>query len=821
MTTTGRTTELRYNPKELDAKWQERWAKDALYRVRDDDPRPKWYELTMYPYPSGDLHIGHWYTMAPADAHARVRRMQGFNVLHPMGFDAFGLPAENAAIKRGIHPFTWTMENIANMKRQLRSMGAIYDWDREVNTCLPDYYRWNQWLFLQLYKAGLAYRANAPVNWCPSCQTVLAREQVVDGKCERCDTPVVQRDLEQWFFRITRYADELLDFSGLLDWPERIKLLQENWIGRSEGVEISFDISALGVEEREVRTFTTRIDTIYGVTFLVLAPEHPLVSRITTPAQRNAVASYVDATLHETEIERQSTEKEKTGVFTGAYAVNRLNGERVPIFTADYVLRGYGTGAVMGVPAHDERDFIFAKKYGLPINVVVAPPSWDGGELKEAYLGEGAQVNSGPFNGMSSAQGMGAIAEHIERQGWGVRTVSYRIRDWLISRQRYWGTPIPMVYCDHCGILPVPEADLPVLLPEDAQFKPTGESPLRYHQGFFNTTCPQCHRNARRETDTMDTFVDSSWYFLRYPNARYDKGPFDPAAMRLWNPVDQYTGGAEHAVMHLLYARFFTKALRDIGLLDFGEPFLRLFNQGVILGEDHDKMSKSRGNVAAPDEYVEALGADVVRIYLMFLGPWDQGGPWSTAGINGMARWANRVWDLALREYGGGAEDPVATRNLVRLTHKTIRRVEDDLNRFRFNTALAALMELSNALGDAWETRNVDAAAWDAAVDALLVLLAPCAPHITEELWERRGRPYSIHQQPLPAWDDALAADEEITLVVQVNGRVRDRLTVPADISEADARAAALASAKVQALLGGKPPRQVIYVPGKLVNVVG
>ena len=826
---TQRTTELRYNPKDMDKKWQERWAADGLYRVRDDDPRPKWYELTMYPYPSGDLHIGHWYAMSPADAHARVRRMQGYNVLHPMGFDAFGLPAENAAIRRGIHPFTWTMDNIANMRRQLRSMGAIYDWDREVITCLPEYYKWNQWLFLQFHKAGLAYRANAPVNWCPSCQTVLAREQAEGGKCERCDTTVIQRDLEQWFFRITKYADELLDFSGVLDWPERIKTLQENWIGRSEGVEISFDIAHLVVEEKELRTFTTRIDTIYGVTFVVLAPEHPLVAKITTPAQRDAVTKYVDATSRETEIERQSTEKEKTGVFTGAYAVNRLNGERVPVFIADYVLRSYGTGAVMGVPAHDERDFSFAKKYGLPIKVVVAPPGWDGGELKEAYVGEGVQVNSGQFSGLPSARGKQAIADHIASRGWGKKTVSYRIRDWLVSRQRYWGTPIPMIYCDHCGIVPVPEADLPVLLPEDAQFKPTGESPLRYHEGFYNTTCPQCGRSARRETDTMDTFVDSSWYQLRYASPRYDKAPFDPSALKLWNPVDQYTGGAEHAVMHLLYARFFTKALRDIGLLDFGEPFLRLYNQGIILGEDHDKMSKSRGNVVAPDEYVESMGADIVRIYLMFLGPWDQGGPWSTAGINGMARWANRVWDMALRDYSVGAThasplpgtDPAATRNLVRATHKTIRKVTADLDKFRFNTALAALMELSNALGDAWEAKNVDATSWNAAVDAMLVLLAPCAPHITEELWERRGKPYSIHQQPLPAWDDALAADEEITLVVQVNGKVRDRLTVPAGISEIDAKAAALASPKVQAQLGGKPPRQVVYVPGRLVNVVG
>ena len=821
MTSTSRTTELRFQPQEMDRKWQERWERDAIYRVRDDDPRPKWYELTMYPYPSGDLHVGHWYTMAPSDAHARFRRMQGYNVLHPMGFDAFGLPAENAAIQRGIHPFNWTMDNIQNMKRQLRSMGAIYDWDREVITCLPEYYKWNQWLFLKLYQAGLAYRANAPVNWCPTDQTVLANEQVVDGLCERCDTPVSRRELEQWFFRITRYADQLLDFSGVIDWPERIKTLQENWIGRSEGVEISFDISHLGLVEKEIRTFTTRIDTIYGVTFMVLAPENSLVEQVTTTEQKDAVEQYVAEARRHTEIERLSTEREKTGVFTGAYAVNRLSGEGVPIYVADYVLSSYGTGAVMGVPAHDERDFVFAKKYDLPIKVVVAPSAWDGADLAEAWTNEGEQVNSGPFDGVPNTRGEKDIAEHVEKQGWGSRTVSYRVRDWLISRQRYWGTPIPIIYCDKCGTVPVPEEDLPVLLPEDAEFKPTGESPLTYHQGFVNTTCPECAGAARRETDTLDTFVDSSWYQMRYVSPRYDQGPFDPEGLALWNPVDQYTGGAEHAVMHLLYTRFFTKALQDLGLVDFGEPFLRLFNQGQIIA-DHRRMSKSRGNVVAPDPYVESLGADVVRVYLMFLGPWNQGGDWSDGGINGMARWVNRVWDIAERDSSrlGPTGDPDAVRDLKRATHKTIRRVVQDMDRFHFNTALAALMELSNALGSAWEAGNVDAETWDDAVDTLLVLLAPAAPHITEELWERRGRPYSIHNQAVPQWDPDLAADEEITLVLLVNGKVRDKLTVSADIAEGDAKRLALESPRVQAHVSGKEVKQLVYVPGKLVNVV-
>ena len=821
MTSTTRTAESRFNPQELDRKWQERWERDGLYRVQDDDPRPKWYELTMYPYPSGDAHIGHWYVMAPSDAHARFRRMQGYNVLHPMGFDSFGLPAENAAIRHGVHPYTWTMGNIQNMKRQLRSMGTIYDWEREVNTCQPDYYKWNQWLFLKLYDKGLAYRAYAPVNWCSSCQTVLANEQVIDGRCERCDTPVIRRDLEQWFFRITEYADELLDFSGLIDWPERIKTLQANWIGRSEGVEISFDISHLALEQKEIRTFTTRIDTIYGVTFMVLAPEHPLVERITAAEQRDAVTEYVEAARRQSEIQRLSTERDKTGVFTGAHAVNRLNGKKVPIFVADYVLLSYGTGAVMGVPAHDERDFAFAKKYGLPIPVVIAPPDWDGQDLSEAYLGEGTQVNSGQFDGLASSQGKETIADYIKQQGWGHRTLSYRIRDWLISRQRYWGTPIPIIYCDRCGTVPVPEEDLPVVLPEDAEFRPTGESPLKYHEEFVHANCPRCGAAARRETDTMDTFVDSSWYFLRYASPHYDEGPFDPDSTRLWNPVDQYTGGAEHAVMHLLYARFFIKALRDIGLLDFDEPFLRLYNQGIIIA-DRRKMSKSRGNVVSPDPYVETLGADVVRIYMMFLGPWSQGGEWSDSGINGMARWVNRVWDLAHRDASvlGQSGELSAVRDLVRATHKAVRKVVEDMARFHFNTALAALMEFSNSLTAAWEAGIVDEATWNNTVDTLLLLLAPSAPHVVEELWERRGKPYSIHDQPLPAWDPDLAADEQITLVLQVNGRVRDRVTVPADIGEEEAKRLALESTRVQAYLNGKQVKQLVYVPGRLVNVV-
>jgi leucyl-tRNA synthetase len=818
--TSQRQDRERYEPQEIEPKWQQRWVQDELYRVRDDDPRPKWYELTMYPYPSGDLHIGHWYAMSPADAHARFRRMQGYNVLHPMGFDAFGLPAENAAIRRGVHPFTWTMSNIENMRGQLKSIGASYDWERELICCLPEYYKWTQWLFLQLFKNGLAYKRMAQVNWCPSCQTVLANEQVVEGACERCDTPVIRRDLEQWFFRITQYADELLDFSKL-DWPEKILTMQRNWIGRSEGADVSFDISECGLPEQEIRTFTTRVDTLFGVTYMALSPEHPLADALTTADRKAEMQAYQEQARHSSEIERQSTEREKTGVFLGTYATSRINGERVPIYVSDYVLMSYGTGAVMGVPAHDARDFAFATMKGLLIRVVVAPPDWDGNALDEAYTGEGTMVNSDFANGLPNRQGATAIVDRMAEQGHGRRTVTYRIRDWLISRQRYWGTPIPVVYCDKDGIVAVPEEDLPVLLPKDAEFKPTGESPLKRHEGFVNTTCPQCGGPAQRETDTMDTFVDSSWYYLRYTDPHFDQGAFDPELVRQWCPVDQYTGGAEHAVMHLLYARFFTKALRDVGVLKFDEPFVRLYNQGTILGEDNEKMSKSRGNVVNPDDYVSTLGADAVRIFLMFLGPWDRGGSWSSTGIQGMSRWLNRVWDLCTRDasaLGQGTEE--GTREVVRQTHKTVKRVVEDVDGFHFNTALAGMMEFTNFLAKAWDRREADATGWFKAVESLVLLLAPLAPYVSEELWERTGHAYSVHQQALPTWDEEQTRDEEVTLVLQVNGKVRDKITVPADLSEEDARILVEQSANVHRHIEGKEVRKVIYVPGRLLNVV-
>jgi len=811
----------KYNPGEIEKKWQQKWAEDKLYEVSEEDPRPKWYALTMFPYTSGDLHIGHWYNNVPPDVHARYKRMQGYNVLHPIGFDAFGLPAENAAIKRGIHPFTWTMQNIDNMRRQLKSIGAIYDWSREVVTCLPEYYKWTQWFFLKLYEAGLAYRDKAPVNWCPQCQTVLANEQVVgEGVCERCGTAVSRRDLEQWFFRITRYADELIEYGGI-DWPERIKIMQRNWVGRSQGTEISFGLDHPGVDEKELRVFTTRPDTTFGVTFMVLAPEHPLVGKLTSPDRKSEVEAYIEKSRRQSEIERLSVEKEKDGVFTGAYAINRLNGEKVPIWIADYVLLSYGTGAVMAVPAHDERDFAFAQKYNLPIPVVIAPPGWQGEELDEAYIEPGTMVNSGQFDGLPSEKGIDAVSVFLEEKGWGKRTVSYRLRDWLISRQRYWGAPIPMIYCDKCGVIPVPEKDLPVLLPEDAEFRPTGESPLKYNEGFVNTTCPRCSSPARRETDTMDTFVCSSWYFLRYASPNCDSAAFDAEKVKYWLPVDLYTGGAEHAVMHLLYARFFTKAIRDIGLVDFGEPFTRLFNQGIIIS-DKQKMSKSKGNVITPDEYVSQLGADAVRAYLMFVAPWEQGGEWDDSGISGISRWLNRLWNLVLGEYteneSGGQSQ--AEAELFRIAHQTIRKVTDDLEKMRFNTMIAALMEYTNFLGKVKDAGMVAAIAWAESIRTLLLLLAPACPHIAEELWQRAGHHYSIHNQSWPVWDKELARDEEITLVVQVNGRLRDRVAVPVSISESEARQLAMGQKKVQPYLEGKQILNIIYVPGRLVNIV-
>ena len=808
----------KYNPREIELKWQKIWEDEKLYEVTEDSAKPKWYALTMFPYTSGDLHIGHWYAMAPSDVYARFKRLQGFNVLHPIGFDSFGLPAENAAIKKGIHPRTWTYQNIDNMRKQLKTMGSMYDWSREVITCDPEYYKWTQWFFVKLFEHDLAYRSKSPVNWCPKCQVVLANEQVENGLCWRCETPVVKRDLEQWLLRITRYADELMEHKDI-DWPERIQTMQRNWVGKSYGTEISFGLDQPGVTEKEIKVFTTRPDTVYGVTFMVLAPEHPLVAKITTPDKKAEVEAYVARTRRFTDIERLSTEKEKDGVFTGAYVINRLTGDKVAVWIADYVLASYGTGAVMAVPAHDERDFAFAKKYNIPIKVVIAGPDWKGEELAAAYVEDGMMINSKQFDGMNNRDGIKVVTEYLETKHWGKGTISYRMRDWLISRQRYWGAPIPMIHCPKCGIVAVPEKDLPVLLPEEAEFRPTGESPLKYNEKFVNTTCPKCGGPAKRETDTIDGFLCSCWYFLRYCSPHDSEAPFDPKQMKYWMPVDIYTGGAEHAVMHLLYARFFTKAIRDMGLIDFGEPFKKLFNQGIIVA-DHQKMSKSKGNVVNPDAYVNELGADTVRAYMMFLGPWEQGGEWFDTGISGVARWLNRVWNIALEEYAPKTVDAQAVKELERFTHQTIKKMTGDMDRLRLNTMIAGLMELTNYLNKVKDAANVPLKDWQNSVEALVIMVAPTAPHLAEELWHRLGHTESVHNQKWPVWDEALAKEDEITLVVQVNGKLRDRPTVPASITEEEAKKMALTGEKVQPFLQGKTIVNVIYVPGKLVNIV-
>ncbi len=799
-----------YDPTSLEHRWQERWTESGLYETDEDTDKPKHYALTMLPYPSGDLHVGHWYAMTPSDTHARFMRMSGYRVFFPIGFDAFGLPAENAAINRGIHPYKWTISNIENMRGQLEQMGAMFDRSSEVVTCTPEYYRWNQWFFLKFLEKGLAYRKEAPVDWCPKDNTTLAREQVVgpDRVCERCGTPVIKKNLAQWLFRITDYAEELLDFSKI-EWPERVKTLQTNWIGRSEGAEIVFEVPGYGPLE----VFTTRPDTLFGATFFVMSPEHPAVAKITTPEQSEAVTEYVEKAGRMTEIDRTDVTREKTGVFTGAYAINPANGQDIPIYAADYVLMGYGTGAIMAVPGQDQRDWDFATKYDLPIIRTVQPPEdFDG----EAYVGEGPAINSDFLDGLEIEEAKQRMIEALEEKGAGESTVTYRLRDWLISRQRYWGTPIPIIYCPEHGPVPVPEEDLPVLLPEDAEFTPTGESPLKLHEGFRNVECPICGGPAERETDTMDTFMDSSWYQYRYLSPHYDEGPFDPERGAKWLPVDQYTGGIEHAVMHLLYTRFFTKVMRDLGLVDFDEPMLKLFNQGIILGEDAEKMSKSRGNVVNPQDLVERYGSDALRCFLMFIGPWDQGGPWDGRGIEGVARFLRRALSLTATGDATGADaDPA---ELPSRTARTTKKVTEDLAAFRFNTAIAGLMEHTNYLLAVRD--DVDEGSWNDALRTFARLLAPLAPHHAEEMWAAVGEPYSVHEQAWPGYDESLIAEKEITLIIQVNGKVRDRIEAPADISEDTAKELALASEKIHPHLVGKQIRKSIYVPGRLVNLV-
>jgi leucyl-tRNA synthetase len=818
-------TRTKYNPKEIEPRWQKRWEEERLYHAPDNSPKPKFYHLVMFPYPSGDLHMGHWYNYSPFDAYGRFMRMQGYNVMQPIGFDAFGLPAENAAIKRGVQARTWTLANVENMRKQLRMMGAGWDWEREVVTCLPDYYKWTQWLFLQFYKHGLAYRTKAPANWCPGCNTTLANEQVLpNGTCERCGSIVERREIDQWLLRITAYAEELLNFDEI-EWPEKTVTMQRNWIGRSEGAEIRFYTEIEGRRE-EIPVFTTRPDTIYGATFFVLAPEHPWVEKITTPEQRAAVEAYVEQTRRMTEIERMSTEKEKTGVFTGGYVTNPVSGEKVPVWIADYVLMGYGAGAIMGVPAHDQRDFEFARKFGIPIVEVIRPEGEEPSNPEtwtEARVAQGTMVNSGPFTGTPGEEAIAKVTRYLEEQGIGKFMVTYRLRDWLISRQRYWGAPIPIVYCPEHGTVPVPEEQLPVWLPENVQFKPTGESPLRYEPEFLNTTCPICGGPATREADTMDTFICSSWYFLRYADAHNNEQAWSMEKIARWLPVDQYVGGAEHAVMHLLYARFFVKALRDMGYLNFNEPFKRLYHQGMVLGADGQKMSKSRGNVEAPDRYVEKYGADTVRLYMMFIGPFDQGGSFIPENLEGVWRFLNRFWSLVTDSWVTGSvssEETAESRAIERLRHKTIQRVTEDLREFRFNTALAALMEANNIMLKQQHEPVARTATYRRMLETMMQLLAPMAPHITEELWHLTGHTGSIHVTEWPTYNEALVQDETFTLVLQVNGKVRERIEVPTTISEQEARALALSNARVASFIGESTVQKVIYVPGRLVNVV-
>lgn len=824
-----------YTPKDIEPKWQAKWEADGLYHSNIDESKPKHYALTMLPYPSGDLHIGHWYAMTPSDARARFMRMKGYNVLFPMGFDAFGLPAENAAIKSGIHPMVRTRDNIQRMRGQLRSMGAMFDWRREMVSCEPDYYKWTEWFFIQLYKTGLAYRKKSPVDFCPNCNTTLAREQVWgdDRHCERCGTPVIKKDLEQWFFKTTQYADELLRYEGI-DWPERVKTLQTNWIGKSEGAEVQFPVisnQSSGEADESITVFTTRPDTLWGATFMVFSPEHPLVDKITSPEQKAAVDAYKTQAARQSDIEREALDKEKTGVFTGGYAINPVNGEKIPIWIADYVLMSYGTGAIMAVPAHDERDFAFARKFELPIVPVIQPegePLLDGATMEVAYSGGGLMINSGPFNGTSvndkkgkDNPGIIAVAKWLEEKGIGKLAVTYKLRDWLISRQRYWGSPIPMIFCEKDGWNPVPDEQLPVILPEDVEWKPTGESPLKLHPTWSKTTCPVCGGPATRETDTMDTFMCSSWYHLGYLSPWRKDVPFDEAEYNYWMPVDTYTGGIEHANMHLMYTRFFHKALRDAGITEGHEPMSQLRNQGMVLGEDNEKMSKSRGNVVAPDVLVDYYGADTVRAYLMFFARWDMGAPWDSQGIEGSARWVRRAWTLFTDDVVHGSPSPETLRDLRRKVHQTLRRVTHDFENFEFNTIVSSLMSLLNEMYKAREAGAAGSAEWQEAVNIYVRMMAPVTPHIAEELWTGvLGKKYSVHTQDWPKVDEEAARDDEITIPVQVNGKLRDRLTVPAESSEEEIRALALASESVQKHLEGKAPKKVIVVQKKLINIV-
>ncbi len=799
----------RYDPAAIEAKWRRRWAESGIYETDVRNAKRPFYNLMMFPYPSAEgLHIGNVFAFTGVDIFGRFQAMRGNDVFEPFGYDAFGIHSENFALKQNIHPMTLIPDNIGRFREQMQRLGTHIAWGREVATTDPKYYRWTQWIFLQLFKRGLAEKRSAPVNWCPSCLTVLADEQVIGGRCERCSTEITHRNLEQWFLKITEYAERLLKNLDWIDWSDVVKTAQRNWIGRSEGLETSFPIE--GQSER-IAFFTTRPDTIFGVTFMVLAPEHPLVEKVTTPEQHDTVGRYVQAAMGKTAVDRQA--QERTGVFTGSYAVNPLSGERVPVWVADYVLMTYGTGAIMAVPAHDERDFDFARKYGLPIKVVVAPPGWSGADLSEAYTGEGVLVSSAQFDGLESASGSAAIIEKLEREGSGTRKVTYRLRDWLISRQRYWGTPIPIVHCDSCGPVAVPEDQLPVELPYVEEFRPTGtdKSPLAAVETFVNTTCPACGGAATRETDVCDTFLDSAWYFLRYPSTDFDDRPFDPELTRKWLPVTNYIGGKEHSVLHLLYSRFVTMALHDMGHLEFEEPFERFRGHGLLILRG-SKISKSRGNIVNPDEYFESHGADTLRAYLMFSGRYEEGGDFTNRGIEGVYRFLHRVWELvqSYRAQSVDGELPVEAR---RVMHRTIKKVSEDIPELKFNTAVAALMEYTNEL----QRRP---ALYSEEVRTLLLLLAPLCPYITEELWEQIGGSYSVHQAGWPAFDDELARAQEVSVAVQINGKTRDVIQVEAGIEEAAVLEVVHASARLQRHLDGHDVVRTVFVPDRLVNFV-
>jgi len=818
----------------IEPKWQKFWRDKALFKVDTADFKDKYYCLMMFPYPSAALHVGHGRNYIIGDVVVRYKKMQSLNVLTPMGFDAFGLPAENAAIKGGLHPEDSTLGNIKTMKKQLNQWGVEYDWDREVISCLPEYYKWTQWIFTKLYEKGLAYKKKAFVNWCPSCKTVLANEQVVNGGCERCETEVLQKELEQWFFKITAYADRLLkDLKNLEHWPERVKMMQANWIGRSEGVEIDFKIDGLS---ETLRCFTTRVDTIYGATFIALAPEHPLAGKLVAGIKEQIEAlKCIQKMRDESRIDRSNAEVKKEGVFTGHHVINPVNNEKIPIWIANYILMEYGTGAIMAVPAHDQRDFEFAKAYKLPIRVVIDDPKQplNADSMKEAYVSEGVMANSGKFNGISSELAIQKIADYFEEKKFGLRSVQYKLRDWLISRQRYWGAPIPVIYCQKCGMVAVPEKDLPVLLPKDVGFRPTGESPLKLSQNFVNTKCPRCGGKATRETDTMDTFVDSSWYYLRHLTPHLKDKPFDTALVNKWLPVDQYIGGVEHAILHLLYSRFITKFLYDIKWVGFDEPFKNLFTQGMII-KDGTKMSKSRGNVVSPDKLIASYGADTVRLYTLFIGPPEKDAEWSDRGVEGAYRFLGRVWRLVEKikneklEMKNEGSLTKEKGSLKRKTHQTIKKVTEDFDGgFHFNTAISAIMELVNETYDFLtndEKRMTNDAAGSKtlsdAVETVIILLSPFVPHIAEELWQIIGKENSIFKAKWPVYDRSAIMEAVVTMVVQVNGKLRSKVDVPFDIKEEDLKIKVLADPKIKELSANKSIKKFIVVPKKLVNIV-